>query len=87
MKRNTETAAGTVRKPESVLQKERVGRNCGRMALWAVSGLIVAVLLILVVSYAFRESLPDAFDGISSWVDNLLNHLLYNEEERQILGF
>lgn len=62
-------------------------RSTGCIILLSALIAIAAFLLFLILAYAFRNALSPALDGITSWVDNILNHILYNEEERRILGF
>lgn len=73
--------------PEPAAEPIRRKRSIGKTVLLSVLIALAAVLLFLILTYAFREALSPAFDSITSWFDNLLNHILYNAEERQILGF
>ena len=50
-----------------------------RTALWIVLGILGFIVLVLLAVYLLHDSIPA--------LDNLLNRILYNAEERQLLGF
>ena len=50
-----------------------------RTALWILLGILGFIVLVLLAVYLLHDSIPA--------LDNLLNRILYNAEERQLLGF
>ena len=50
-----------------------------RTVLWIVLGILGFIVLVLLAVYLLHDSIPA--------LDNLLNRILYNAEERQLLGF
>ena len=78
--------------PLSRKEEKKVKSPAKRMAktsriVYYVVGTAALIVLFFVTIYCFREQFSPFSDKVIASVDNILNHLLYNSEERALLGF
>lgn len=73
--------------PHKVVEKPKRHIGAGRVILWSILGLLVLGILFLVAMYLFSDTFAPLSENITGWIDNLLNRMLYTEEERGLLGF
>lgn len=50
-----------------------------------IVSIFIIVAAIIVLACVFRDDIQIAFQ-VYSWIDNVINHLLYNSEELELLG-
>ena len=51
-----------------------------------IIAVIISIILFFVVIYVFREDLAPFSEKVIGWVDNILNDILYTDEELKLLG-
>jgi len=51
-----------------------------------IIAVIISIILFFVVIYVFREDLSPFSEKVIGWVDNILNNILYTDEELKLLG-
>ncbi len=76
-----------LQEPQKVVEKPERHVGAGRIVLWSLLGIIVLGILFLVAMYLFSDTFAPLSDNITGWIDDLLNRMLYTEEERELLGF
>ncbi len=70
---------------------QEVEKKCKKHSAWRIilivlASILVAVILFLVIIYVFKESLSPFSYRVTEWIDSLLDHILYSEEELNLLG-